>query len=197
MNGMEKIIAQILADAEPETERILQQAAAEAEAIQSEAVREAEKQESDRAARARAREESFMDQARLAARQHGQRLVLAEKQRLIAQLLEEAQKTLLAKPDGEYFSWIETVLKRHAGPQEGAICFCARDLERLPEGFEARIRRIAEENGGSLTLKREPRPIDGGFVLVYGGVEENCSVSALFAALRGELTDRVHRMLLS
>ena len=34
-----------------------------------------------------------------------------------------------------------------------------------------------------------------GFVLVYGGVEENCSAGALFASQRDELADKVHAML--
>ena len=32
-------------------------------------------------------------------------------------------------------------------------------------------------------------------ILVYGGVEENCSAGALFASQRDELADKVHAML--
>lgn len=64
-------------------------------------------------------------------------------------------------------------------------------------GFEAVIQKAAEAKGGSLTLMEEPKKIDGGFVLVYGGVEENCTFHALFAEKKDELSDKVHAMLFS
>ena len=36
---------------------------------------------------------------------------------------------------------------------------------------------------------------NGGFVLVYGGIEENCSFEAMFAAQREKLQDQVHAFL--
>ena len=36
---------------------------------------------------------------------------------------------------------------------------------------------------------------DGGFLLVYGGIEENCTLKAVFSAKREELSDQVNRML--
>ena len=65
----------------------------------------------------------------------------------------------------------------------------------MPDDLPAKIEKTAQEKGGSLVLKKEPREIDGGFVLVYGGVEENCSAGALFASQRDELADKVHAML--
>ena len=56
------------------------------------------------------------------------------------------------------------------GIQEGEILFSQRDLDRLPSGFEQELAQ-ALPAGGSLKISREPRKIDGGFVLVYGGVE--------------------------
>ena len=37
--------------------------------------------------------------------------------------------------------------------------------------------------------------MDGGFVLLYGGIEENCTVRALFDARREALQDQVHALL--
>ena len=37
--------------------------------------------------------------------------------------------------------------------------------------------------------------MDGGFLLVYGGIEENCTISAVFASKREELSDQVNRLL--
>ena len=63
----------------------------------------------------------------------------------------------------------------------------------MPEGFRAEIARMAAENkGGSLTVSGETRRMEGGFVLVYGGVEENCSFRALFDSRKDELQDKVN-----
>ena len=44
-------------------------------------------------------------------------------------------------------------------------------------------------------VSKEPKDMDGGFVLVYGGIEENCTIRAMFDAKRDELSDIVHRLL--
>ena len=48
------------------------------------------------------------------------------------------------------------------------IYFSAADLERMPADFEKKIEAAAQENGGSLTLQKEPKEIPDGFILVYG-----------------------------
>ena len=39
------------------------------------------------------------------------------------------------------------------------------------------------------------RNMEGGFVLVYGGVEQNCSFAALFDTARDSLQDKLHALL--
>ena len=65
----------------------------------------------------------------------------------------------------------------------------------MPADFEKKIEAAAQENGGSLTLQKEPKEIPDGFILVYGGVEENCTLKALFDAKKDQLQDRVNEML--
>ena len=56
---------------------------------------------------------------------------------------------------------------------------------------------IAAGKGGSLKVSRETRDIPNGFVLVYGGVEENCTLKAMFEAKRDELADKVNHLIFS
>lgn len=98
--------------------------------------------------------------------------ILAAKQAIIEEMLAAAYKELLAKPDEAYFAWMEQLLSRFVTDRAGEIYVSKRDLERMPDDFPAKIEKTAQEKGGSLVLKKEPREIDGGFVLVYGGVEE-------------------------
>ena len=78
---------------------------------------------------------------------------------------------------------------------KNTFTFSEKDLGRMPEGFRAEIARAAKEKGGSLTVSGETRRMEGGFVLVYGGVEENCSFRALFDSRKDELQDKVNRLL--
>ena len=64
-----------------------------------------------------------------------------------------------------------------------------------PEGFSGKVRTAAAAKGGSLMLSPEPAEIDGGFLLIYGGVEENCGIKAIFDSVKDELSDQVKRML--
>ena len=86
----------------------------------------------------------------------------------------------------------EDVYKRQG---EGVICFAQRDLDRMPEGFSGKVKTAAAAKGGSLVLSPEPAELDGGFLLVYGGIEENCGIKAIFDSMKEELSDQVNRML--
>ncbi len=195
MNGLDKIIAQILDDAKQESLAIKEQAEKEAEKIRSEAGEKVKKLEEEQEKAAALTEKSYEERLHSSADLKKRQAVLARKQLIIGEMLEAAHKELLARPDGEYFAWMEQLLSRYVTDRAGEIYVSKRDLERMPDDFPARIGKVATDKGGSLVLKDEPKDIDGGFVLVYGGVEENCSVEALFESQRDKLADKVHAML--
>ena len=68
------------------------------------------------------------------------------------------------------------------------------DMSRQRD-FEQKIKAAAEAKGGKLVLKKEPKAIPDGFVLVYGGVEENCTLKALFDVKKDQLQDKVNEIL--
>lgn len=70
-------------------------------------------------------------------------------------------------------------------------------MERLPEGFEDRLNAALKDKGAVLRISGDTRDIDGGFVLTYGGIEENCSIDALFDAAHEVLQDKVQEILFS
>ena len=63
------------------------------------------------------------------------------------------------------------------------------------DNFEKKINEAAEAKGGQLSICRKSAKIDNGFILVYGDIEENCSLKAIFDAKHDELTDLVHRVI--
>ena len=88
------------------------------------------------------------------------------------------------------------LLEAYILPQEGEIYFSVKDLENMPVGFGKEIEEIALAKGGKLTVAGAGRDnIDNGFILAYGGIEENCTIRAMFDAKRDELSDIVHRLL--
>ena len=116
---------------------------------------------------------------------------------MIAAVLDKAYETVTSLGDKEYFELILKMLGKYALSQEGEIFFSANDLKRMPTGFEQDAQQKAQANGGSLKVSRKGMNIENGFVLVYGGIEENCTLRAMFDAKRDELADKVHRMLFS
>ena len=180
MSGLDKMKARILEEAD----RILREAGTAADAAAAEIAAGAVRDSLERKRRAGAAADMQRKQA-----------VLAAKQEMIREVLREAYEEILGLEAERYFGLMEKLLREYVLPEEGEICFNSRDLERMPEGFSGRIRTIAAEAGGSLTLSETPLDTDGGFLLVYGGIEENCTLKAVFSSRREELSDQVNRML--
>lgn len=195
MTGLDKIISQILDDAGKEADEALEKARNEAEEIIRQAEEECGRAKEEGRKKLSADSAAYRERMRSSAELKKRQAVLLAKQQVIAGLLNQAYEALLSKGDAEYFGLIQKMLTTFVPAKQGEIYFSQRDLNRMPEGFETVIRETAGQKGGSLKLSGEPKNIDGGFILVYGGVEENCTFKALLAARKDELSDRVHELL--
>lgn len=195
MSGLDKMKARILEEAESSARDILDRAGEEADRILREAGTAADAAAAEIAAGAVRDSLERKRRAGAAADMQRKQAVLAAKQEMIREVLREAYEEILGLEAERYFGLMEKLLREYVLPEEGEICFNSRDLERMPEGFSDRIRTIAAEAGGSLILSETPLDTDGGFLLVYGGIEENCTLKAVFSSRREELSDQVNRML--
>ena len=195
MSGLDKMKARILEEAESSARDILDRAGEEADRILREAGTAADAAAAEIAAGAVRDSLERKRRAGAAADMQRKQAVLAAKQEMIREVLREAYEEILGLEAERYFGLMEKLLKEYVLPEEGEICFNSRDLERMAEGFSGRIRTIAAEAGGGLTLSETPLDTDGGFLLVYGGIEENCTLKAVFSSRREELSDQVNRML--
>lgn len=175
--------------------KLQKKAQEEADAILAKAEEECKKIEVDskevQQAMRKNQEERNLSSAQLKKRQ----TVLLAKQEIISEMMENAYKELLSLEKSAYFVMVEKMLRKFALAKEGEIYFSEKDLKEMPSDFEAKISEIASEKGGTLTLMKEGKEVDGGFILVYGGVEENCSFKALMDAKREDLADKVQRLL--
>lgn len=195
MTGLEKITSEIKAEADQSIAAIIDKANAEAKSILAGAEKEAaeaiEKVNHDVSVRLSASKSTAESAAALKKR----RLILEEKQKLIGEVIEEAKSLIYALPDNVYFEKILKLAEKNVSPAEGTIIFNAKDLSRLPADFETKLNVVAVAKGGKLTVSKETRPIDGGFVLLYDGIDQNCSITSLFETNIEAVQDKIQKLL--
>ena len=197
MTGLDKIINQILDEANNSASGKLEEAKAEAEEILKTARAEAEKETEEISSKSKTEVANYQERMKSAADLKRRTAILEAKQEMIADVMDKAYQKFCSKGDGEYFDTILDMLKKFALAQDGVLYFSPGDLQKLPGDFEAKVGAIAEDKGGTLTVSNESRNIDKGFVLAYGGIEENCSFKALFDSKKDELQDKVQTVLFS
>ncbi len=195
MTGLEKILYQIEEEAKSSADEIIVNANKEAEAIAAKADATCQEMQAAAEAKAAAATEDILKKSRSAAAMQRKKDLLTAKQQVIGEVIDKAQKSLYDMDDTAYFALIEKMLQKFVLAESGEICFNAKDQKRLPAGFDKTLAAIAQKKGGALTVSKETCDIDGGFLLVYGGIEENCSFAAMFAAERENLQDKVHTLM--
>lgn len=192
MRGIEKIAAQIIGEAEEKKAAIYEEIQHKIDELNAKTDEEI-KAELERINDDTLREEGTLEElAGLAAQQKRRQAALSAKQEVIGEIINEAYERLLNLEDEKYFAVIKKMLEDNVLSEKGEIIFSARDRQRMPKDFEDVIKNVAFEKGGELVISDEIRSIDGGFVLVYGGIEENCTFKAMLEASREELHDMVN-----
>jgi V/A-type H+-transporting ATPase subunit E len=197
MTGLEKIIEDIRKESEESVGAVMKEAEEKTAGIRAEAKAEAEKTALSIRREASVRTEDMKKRTESAAELSRRKAILTAKQELISDAIAKALSKAEAMPDEQYFATVISMAARAAHPEEaGEICFCGKDLKRLPAGFSEKLNAALPE-GSSLSVSKEAARISSGFLLKYGGVEENCSFDAVFAAKREELQDKVRGILFS
>ena len=194
MTGLEKIISEIMHESEKEAKEILEAAHAEAKRISESAKRqnEAAVQEINNASAKNINDlatglEPALDIQR-------RRMALAKKQGIIRETLQKAKSAVYERPDTEYFELLIKLAVKSAQNGEGIALINQGDMRRLPSDFEAKLNSRLPE-GSSLKMCDDTLSIEGGLVLQYGDIVENCSIEAIFSARADEFSDIVRRVL--
>lgn len=196
MTGLEKILKAIESDSKAQAETVILQAKQEAEEIMEAAKKEAEKKCAQIAENSDADVKAVISRAESAASLQERKMILDAKQQIISNIIADARNYLVKLPDSDYLEIILEMVKRHAHKKAGKILFTETDKRRLPQDFNSRLKAaLSELPGASLVLAEETASIDGGFLLKYGDIEENCSFDALFDAAKEALQDRVNTLL--
>lgn len=189
MTGLEKILAQITEEAEAHSAQMLARARSEADALYAEGQAETERQIALMREKADAEAETVRSRGQAAAKLQERKMLLQARQEIIGEMIDAARQMLCHLPDEQYFSVLGKLAERYVRPKAGEIMLSSKDLKRLPVSF----RDMLIKRG--LTVSQQTREVDGGFVLLYDGLEENCSFGALFAEKREILQDKVCSLL--
>lgn len=195
MTGLDTIVEQILQEGQKAADDIKTQADKEVQAIIANAEKTVEKMNAATADKVEMTAKSGQFRAQSSAELKKRQAVLLAKQGIIKDIMDKAYNRMIGLPDEEYFEIIMTCLKAAALPKKGMIIFNAKDQDRLTFAMKQEIKKIAKERGGELDIADTSSDIEGGFILSYGGIEENCSFKAMFDANKESLADKVNQFL--
>ncbi|NMA54872.1 MAG: hypothetical protein GX952_02930 [Firmicutes bacterium] len=197
-----------MAGVEALRERIRQRAEEEAKAIET----EAEHQAKDILIRARAeadqQREAIIAQAKQDAQERKRRILamaamearrqeLKTKEEIIDEAFAAALKQLRELPAAKYRQLLKPIMVEAALTGTEQVVIAPHDRERLGSDFIAAVNQELKAKGlaGELKLSPETRPLEGGFVLVAGGVEDNNSFELILKLSRDELEQEVAAVL--
>jgi len=194
MTGLENILEEILTEARREADSILSGARSKADEIRTQSLEQAKgrisviESETDKKIQdlMMAREAAFNLQRR--------QIILEASQTALNETLSAARQELNNLPDNEYFAFIVRLAAVHAESGEGILLFNDRDRMRMPVNFQ-HLLNLALPEGKILTVSDNTARIDGGFIIKYGEIEENCSFAAIFRTRREEFIDLIRGLL--
>ena len=193
MNGIEKISARILADAEAEAAAIRAQAEEKAAQIRAEYDRKLEDEQQRLTLEAQNEAQKQLERGQGAARMAARRQVLEKKQMLVDKVFRTAEQQLLSLPEADYTRLCAQLAAQASVTGSETLIFSEADRARVGEAAAALANELLVKAGrpAKLTLDSETRPMRGGVVLKNGLVETNCSIGTLVDGLRPELSGKV------
>ena len=196
MEGMDKITARIIADAEREIAEIQRENDEKIEALTAEAQSAAEQESLELLTRGRRAAEERRERLSSSAAVECHKLELAAKQELLEETFAAAVEQLCSLPREEYIALIASLAAEAAEGGEQMI-LSPRDAEQYGTEVIAMANTALRAAGtrGELTLSSETRPIPGGFILSSGDVELNCAFDTLVRLRREKLEKEVAKIL--
>lgn len=195
MTGLDKIIESISAEAQARADEILKEARQAAAAIIDEASATAGAECAKIVEAAREEAELISRIAQSGSELNARKLMLKTRREILDETVSAALTKLKSLPDGEYFAVLSKLAVKYAQKGSGEILLSATDKARVPANFISGINSAI--HGGTLTLAQDTADTDGGLILRYGGIEENCTFDAIAQQERDAISDELSALLFS
>lgn len=188
MTGIEKIVEKIREESLNRCDAVIAEAKENASEIlfdeRKKAEKEAEKIISEGKNEALKKENA----ARSAAETISKTRYLEVKNAIVNDIIAAAFEKIEDMSDEDYFSLLLSLCEKNVESGEGTMFLSKRDLERVPKDFEETVNSLVYEKG-AVRLSKSPMNIENGFVLVYGDIEVNCTLRAVFDEKLDSLRD--------
>lgn len=125
--------------------------------------------------------------------EHGMsQTILEAKQKLLDKSVASAAEKLKSLDVKEYFNFLQTLITKYAQNKKGELLLSNNDIERMPDVFK----NFIAKNYSELNIL-ESENIDGGFVIKYGDIEENCTINALIEENIDSIKEKAYTKLFS
>ena len=193
MNGIEKITARIIADAEAEAAAARADGEAKCSQIRADYGKKAQ-DEYWRTVRAGVKDcEARVQRLGRTAEMEAKKSVLALKQDMVSRAFDSALERVLAMPEDGYAAFLAKLCASAASSGTEEIVLSERDAHL--GGKVAQLANDALGGRGHLTYKGAVRAMPGGAILRDGDIEINSSLDTLLTQYRYELSSQVAEVL--
>lgn len=195
MNGLEQILLKIEEDNNLEIKKILDDGKSKADAYVSEIKSKAETEAAAIKASAEKKAALMIENAKSGCESYIKREELAAKSEIVSDCISSAGVQIKSMDQDRYFESIVALIMKYAHEGEGELIMNSRDIDRMPRGFLKKVNAELKKSGSSLVLSDTPADIDSGFIIRYGGIEENCTFDALIEDKIDEIKDKLYGQL--
>ncbi len=189
MTGLENILSQIENESKLRADSIINEAKTTSESVIAEAKKKAEDIICDFGQKADTAANEVISRAKAADEIEGKRAELRKKQELINKAIDAAKAEIKAMDADSYFAFMSKIFKKYALEEPGKLLLSQSDILSMPDSFKKLLADWdVEEQIGEI-------PEHGGFVAVYGSVEINCRLDAIFDEKSEEISDALNKFL--
>ena len=195
MNGLEQILLKIEEDNNLEVQRILEDGRQRAEEYTKNAVAEASKEAQNIKDEAQKKAALMIESAKTGCEAYVSKQELAAKSDVVSESIKYAVEQIKSMDDEKYFEAISSLILKYAQQGEGELMMNERDIAKMPKDYMKKINTELKKSDASLELYEVPANIDSGFIIRYGGVEENCTFDALVEDKIDEIKDKLYGQL--
>ena len=194
MTGLDKILSKIEQESAQQAEATLAAANQKAQRLLAEAQTAADEKAAALVEKAQQEAKRKVGAARASAETITRTNYLSVRNAVVNDVIAAAYEAIENMDDQAYFDLLFSLCVKNVENSECKLYLNKRDLARCPADFEDRINQTVYETG-AVQVAKEPKDIENGFVLVYGDMEVNCTLRAVFDEKMDTLKDRLNPLL--
>lgn len=198
MNGLKLILDKIEEENVLEVNKIKEEGKKQAEKIIADAVSGANAEAEIIAANADKKTSQMLENAKSGCDVLVKRAEVSARSEVVLECIKTATAQLKSMDDAKYFEVITKLIFKYFHPDEqGEFMMNKKDIARMPKSFLKNVNKELKKNGAELVMSEKSVDIDSGFIIRYGGVEENCTFDSLIEEKTDEIKDKLYSQLMA